>query len=261
MSILERAAIVSPNLRQTVHGARTGRRAGARRGGHRSWTPQTPAGAPARPLPTVLPGGGLGRRGGRPGGDRPAGGPQRQTAGGRITALHLTGGPRVLAYGYTDGNLTEVTSSSGRPLRLAYDDRGRITSWIDTNGSRYEYTYDDQDRCIAEGGADGHLALTLTYDEHDPATGERVTAVTTADGHTRRYLIDERCRAVAEIDPLGTVPRYQYDSAGRVLSRTDALGATSLQEYDEAGRITRSIRPDGRIAGRPSTTNWACPQE
>ncbi|APU43221.1 RHS repeat domain-containing protein [Streptomyces sp. TN58] len=181
--------------------------------------------------------------------------------GGRITALHLTGGPRVLAYGYTDGNLTEVTSSSGRPLRLAYDDRGRITSWIDTNGSRYENTYDDQDRCIAEGGADGHLALTLTYDEHDPATGERVTAVTTADGHTRRYLIDERCRVVAEIDPLGAVPRYQYDSAGRVLSRTDALGATSLQEYDEAGRITRSIRPDGRIAGRPSTTNRACPQE
>ncbi|MGW6785232.1 hypothetical protein [Streptomyces sp. NPDC054987] len=153
--------------------------------------------------------------------------------GGRITALHLTGGPRVLAYGYTDGNLTEVTSSS----------------------------YDDQDRCIAEGGADGHLALTLTYDERDPATGERVTAVTTADGHTRRYLIDERCRVVAEIDPLGAVTRYQYDSAGRVLSRTDALGATSLQAYDEAGRITRSIRPDGRIAGRPSTTNWACPQE
>ncbi len=184
-----------------------------------------------------------------------------ETAGGRITALQLTGGPRVLAYGYSDGNLTEVTSSSGRPLRLAYDDRGRITSWIDTNGSRYEYTYDDQDRCIAEGGADGHLALTLTYDERDPATGERVTAVTTADGHTRRYLIDERCRVVAEIDPLGAVTRYQYDSAGRVLSRTDALGATSLQEYDEAGRITRSIRPDGRIAGRPSTTNWACPQE
>ncbi|MEU6902762.1 putative T7SS-secreted protein [Streptomyces virginiae] len=172
-----------------------------------------------------------------------------ESAGGRITALRLTGGPRVLAYGYTDGNLTEVTNSSGRPLRLVYDDRGRITSWTDTNGSCYEYTYDDQDRCIAEGGSEGHLALTLSYDERDPATGQRVTAVTTADGHTRRYLIDERCRVVAEIDPLGAVTRYQYDSAGRVISRTDALGSTSLQEYDEAGRITRSIRPDGRTAG------------
>ncbi|MEU7723935.1 putative T7SS-secreted protein [Streptomyces sp. NPDC040724] len=171
------------------------------------------------------------------------------TAEGRITALHLAGGPRVLAYGYTDGNLTEVVNSSGLPLRLAYDDRGRITSWTDTNGSRYDYAYDDQNRCIAEGGTEGHLALTLTYDERDPETGHRVTAVTTAEGHTRRYVIDERCRVVAEIDPLGAVNRYQYDSAGRVISRTDALGATCLQEYDEAGRITRSIRPDGRTAG------------
>ncbi|MFB7467312.1 DUF6531 domain-containing protein [Streptomyces sp. NPDC056224] len=171
-----------------------------------------------------------------------------ETAEGRITALHLTGGPRVLSYGYTDGNLTEVVNSSGLPLRLAYDERGRITSWTDTNGSRYDYAYDDQDRCIAEGGEAGHLALTLTYDERDPATGHRVTAVTTADGHTRRYVIDERCRVVAETDPLGAVTRYQYDGAGRVTSRTDALGATSLQEYDEAGRITRSIRPDGRTA-------------
>ncbi|CAM5515703.1 hypothetical protein SAVIM338S_03857 [Streptomyces avidinii] len=172
-----------------------------------------------------------------------------ETADGRITALHLTGGPRVLSYGYTDGNLTEVVNSSGRPLRLAYDERRRITSWTDTNGSRYDYVYDDQDRCVAEGGEAGHLALTIDYDGRDPATGHRVTAVTTADGHTRRYLIDGRFRVVAEIDPLGAATRYQYDSAGRVTSRTDALGATSLQEYDEAGRITRSIRPDGRAAG------------
>ncbi|MFG2876047.1 putative T7SS-secreted protein [Streptomyces sp. NPDC048337] len=172
-----------------------------------------------------------------------------ETAEGRITALHLTGGPRVLAYGYTDGNLTEVTNSSGLPLRLVYDERGRITSWTDTNGSRYDYAYDDQDRCVAEGGTEGHLALTLDYDTRDPETGHRVTAATTADGHTRRYVIDERCRVVAEVDPLGAVTRYQYDSAGRVTSRTDALGATSRQEYDEAGRITRSIRPDGRTAG------------
>lgn len=172
-----------------------------------------------------------------------------ETAGGRITGLHLTGGPRVLAYGYTDGNLTEIVNSSGRPLSLVYDDRGRITSWTDTNGSRYTYAYDDQDRCVAEGGEAGHLALTLDYDGRDPETGHRVTAVTTADGHTRRYVIDGRCRIVAEADPLGNVTRYRYDSAGRVISRTDALGATSLQEYDEEGRITRSIRPDGRTAG------------
>ncbi|MDJ0380732.1 putative T7SS-secreted protein [Streptomyces sp. G-G2] len=172
-----------------------------------------------------------------------------ETAGGRITALHLTGGPRILGYGYTSGHLTEVTNSCGLPLRFSYDERGRITSWTDTNDSRYDYAYDDRDRCVAEGGSEGHLVLTLDYDGLDPATGHRVTSVTTAAGATRRYLIDDRRRVVAEIDPLGAVTRYTYDRHGRPASRTDALGATSAQEYDASGRIVRSVRPDGRAAG------------
>ncbi|MGW5396804.1 hypothetical protein [Streptomyces sp. NPDC003952] len=71
-------------------------------------------------------------------------------------------------HGYTDGDLTEVVNSSGVPLRLAYDERDRITSWTDTNDRRFTYAYDDQDRCIAEGGTDGRLALTLGYDTSTP---------------------------------------------------------------------------------------------
>lgn len=106
-----------------------------------------------------------------------------ETSDGRITALHLTGGPRVLAYVYTDGNLTEITNSSGLPLRLAYDERGRITSWTDTNDRRYSYTYDDEDRCVAQGGAAGHLTLEIAYGPSDPATGLRTTTTTGAGSH------------------------------------------------------------------------------
>ena len=49
-------------------------------------------------------------------------------------------------YGYTAGNLTEVTNSSGLPLRFAYDGEGRVTSWTDTNDRGYTYEFDDQDR-------------------------------------------------------------------------------------------------------------------
>ncbi|MET9856332.1 hypothetical protein ABZY57_25745 [Streptomyces sp. NPDC006450] len=110
------------------------------------------------------------------------------TADGRITALHLDGGPRILAYGYTAGDLTEVVNSSGLPLRFTYDDRGRITSWIDTNNRSYAYTYDEQNRCVAEGGGEGHMVLRLAYDALDEATGHRVTETVTGEGHTRRYL-------------------------------------------------------------------------
>ncbi|MEU7552533.1 putative T7SS-secreted protein [Streptomyces sp. NPDC044571] len=170
------------------------------------------------------------------------------TAGGRITGLHLDGGPRILAYGYTGGNLTEVTNSSGLPLRFTYDDRARITSWTDTNDRRYEYAYDDLDRCIAEAGEAGHIALTFGYDEVDPQTGHRVTRMTTAAGHTHRYLVDDRYRVVAETDPLGAVTRYQYDRRGRRTARTDPLGHTTRSSYDEAGRLVSVVRPDGREA-------------
>ncbi|MFK0044978.1 putative T7SS-secreted protein [Streptomyces sp. NPDC090741] len=171
-----------------------------------------------------------------------------ETAGGRITALHLGGGPRILAYGYTDGHLTAITNSSGLPLRLTYDDRARITSWTDTNGSRYEYAYDDLDRCVAEAGEAGHFALTFGYDEVDATTGLRVTRMTTADGHTRRYLFDERCRVLAETDPLGAVTRYTYDSRGRQTSSTDPLGLTTHSTYDDRGLLVSVVRPDGREA-------------
>ncbi|MFI6146027.1 putative T7SS-secreted protein [Streptomyces sp. NPDC051109] len=164
----------------------------------------------------------------------------------RITALHLDGGPRILAYGYTDGNLTEVTNSSGLPLRFAYDERARITSWTDTNNRSYTYEYDEQNRCIAEGGGDGHLVLNLAYDAVDEATGHRVTETVTGGGHTRRYLVDDRYRIVADLDPLGHTTHYVRDRHNRLLAQTDALGRTTAYGYDDDGRLVRVTRPDGR---------------
>ncbi len=169
-----------------------------------------------------------------------------EAAEGRITSLRLVGGPRITAYGYTDGNLTEVTNSSGLPLCFAYDDRGRIVSWTDTNDRRYDYVYDDEDRCIAEGGTDGHMALTLTYDTVDPGTGHRVTTATTGDGHTRRYLVDDKYRVVARVDELGAVTRHEYDRHGRLIAEFDPLGAVTRWSYDEQGRLSSLVRPDGR---------------
>ncbi|MCD7438851.1 DUF6531 domain-containing protein [Streptomyces lincolnensis] len=167
----------------------------------------------------------------------------------RITAFHLTAtGAELKRYGYTDGHLTEVVNSSGRPLRFTYDESGRVTSWTDTNDRSYLYEYDDQDRCIAESGAAGHMSLRLTYDDIDPETGLRVTTTTTGEGHTRRFLINDAFQVVAAIDPLGAVTRYRRDRYNRLLSRTDPLGHTTTFRYDEAGNPTAVVRPDGREA-------------
>ncbi|MBP2050697.1 RHS repeat-associated protein [Streptomyces griseochromogenes] len=167
----------------------------------------------------------------------------------RVTALHLvTTGQELKRYGYTEGNLTEVINSSGLPLRFTYDEAGRVTSWTDTNDRGYSYAYDDQDRCIAEGGSHGHMTLRLSYDETDPETGLRVTTATTAEGHSRRYVVNDDFQVVAEIDPLGAVTRFEHDRYRRLLAHTDPLGHRTTFRYDETGNPTSVIRPDGREA-------------
>ncbi|MFI0907077.1 DUF6531 domain-containing protein [Streptomyces sioyaensis] len=173
------------------------------------------------------------------------------TADGRITALHLAGAAsdgsdqELIRYRYGDGNLIEVTGSSGRPLCFEYDAAGRVTSWTDTNGSRYDYHYDDQNRCVAEGGVEDHVSLRLTYDQTDPGTGLRVTTATDSLGHTSHFLVNDALQVVAEIDPLGGVARTERDRYDRVISTTDALGRTMRLTYDEAGNLTSITCPDG----------------
>ncbi|MFI9252823.1 DUF6531 domain-containing protein [Streptomyces sp. NPDC053069] len=177
------------------------------------------------------------------------------TAGDRITALHLAGAApdgtdvEIKRYGYSaEGHLTEVFNASGLPLRFGYDDRGRVVSWTDTNDRSYTYEYDDRDRCIAESGSHGHMALRLSYDDTDPATGHRITTTVTGEGHTRRYLINANSQVVTEIDPLGAATHFTRDRYNRLLSHTDPLGHTTTFRYDDEGNLVSVIRPDGREA-------------
>lgn len=163
----------------------------------------------------------------------------------RITGLWV-GDVRVMGYGYTDGHLTEVTGSSGLPLRFVYDPAGRVTSWIDTNNRWYSYAYDERDRVVAEGGEGGHYTLRIGYDGVDPDfPGLKLTTLTSPDGAVTRYLIDEAHQVVGEIDAAGAVSRTAYDQAGRTIAETDPLGRTTGFRYDEHGHPTAVIRPDG----------------
>ncbi|MEK8171340.1 hypothetical protein NKH77_23450 [Streptomyces sp. M19] len=80
----------------------------------------------------------------------------------------------------------------------------RVTSWTDTNDRGYAYTYDHRDRCVAEGGEAGHIAISLDYDgTHPDWPDARVTTLTTAEGCVTRYVINDNSQVIAEIDPLG----------------------------------------------------------
>ncbi|MEW1688987.1 putative T7SS-secreted protein [Streptomyces sp. NPDC091265] len=170
---------------------------------------------------------------------------------GLVTALSLAGAGEdgtdlpLMSYGYQDGDLTTVSKPSGATTNFVYDDRRRVTAWIDSNNSRYDYVYDDRDRVVAEGGEAGHVQITLTYTEPDPATGHRTTTLTTADGHATHHLFGLGCRLLAVTDPLGHTTRFTYDPGGNLLARTDALGLRTAFAYDEDGRLIVTTAPDG----------------
>ncbi|MEU6844893.1 DUF6531 domain-containing protein [Streptomyces sp. NPDC046716] len=173
------------------------------------------------------------------------------TDAGRITALRLAGAGEngdsalVTSYDYVGGHLSGVYNSSGRPLRFTNDEQGRIVSWTDRNHTRYLYTYDERDRVVTEGGADGTLAFRFTYGEPDPATGLKVHSETNALGHTTRYHVNEHAQIVAQTDPLGNTTRYERDAYDRLVAQTDPLGRTTRFEYGDAGTLIAVVRPDG----------------
>ncbi|MFF5494658.1 polymorphic toxin type 28 domain-containing protein [Streptomyces aquilus] len=170
----------------------------------------------------------------------------------RVTALNLAGAAEddsdlvLKRFGYMDGNLISVTNSSGLPMQFTYDERLRVSSWRDTNGCRYTYGYDDRDRCVVQGGEAGHMANTFAYDVTDSGwPGLRITEVRTAAAALYRYVIDDDCLVVAEIDPLGGVLRTEYDDRHDLVSVTDQLSSTTRLVNNEWGQPVEVIRPDG----------------
>lgn len=148
---------------------------------------------------------------------------------------------RLLSFGYgPSGDVTDVVNSSDRPLQFTYDDRHRITSWTDRNGTWYQYTYDSAGRCVHGVGTDGVLDNTFTYD-----TDAQVTHMTDALGAVREFAWDASGRVVRETDPLGNTVTTVWDAYHRRTAGTDQNGHTTRFTYDDAGNPTGIVYPDG----------------
>ncbi|MDH6516914.1 RHS repeat-associated protein [Streptomyces sp. SAI-135] len=172
-----------------------------------------------------------------------------ERSGNRITALRLASGEDVelVRFGYdAEGHLSTVTKSSGLPTRFTNDTLGRVTAWTDTNNSSYHYAYDAEDRCVSQGGEEGHLACTYTYGTPDPTTGGRTVTAVDSLGHSTLYEINGDLQVTAVTTPDGATTRTTHDRAHRPLTVTDPVGRTVSYAYDAAGRTVLAVRPDGR---------------
>ncbi|MCD2196606.1 DUF6531 domain-containing protein [Actinomycetospora endophytica] len=164
----------------------------------------------------------------------------------RVTGYDLltTDGPiPLIRFGYVAGNLTAVVDSSGLPLRMGYDERGRLTGWTNRVGTWFRHSYDDEDRVVRQRGSGGALSADYVYDTTGPVAGTMTRR--DAVGNTWIYAHDEHRRLTAVVDPLGARRSIEYDDEGRPVRETDAAGALVERAYDDAGDLIRVVGPDG----------------
>ncbi|WP_116115984.1 putative T7SS-secreted protein [Austwickia chelonae] len=173
----------------------------------------------------------------------------RTDAGDRVAAIRVSrdGGRPVTVrrFGYDgDGHLVaEHVGDAAAATRFGYTPQGRLAWWLDRNGERYDYTYDDRGRCVAGSGSDGTLSSVLFYDDLF-----RETTFRDGNGHLWRFEHDGAGRVVRETDPLGGSTVIQWDSRGRRTAVVDPVGGVSTWRYDDDGNVVEAVGPGGRAA-------------
>ena len=166
-------------------------------------------------------------------------------AAGRVTSLSVVDGDeavQVRRFGYTQGNLTSVTTGEGGVTRFEYDADGRMLAWVDDNGTRMDNTYDADGRVVLQRGTAG--IMNCRFDYTDLPTG-RVTVVTDSIGAATTHGFDTDLRLRDLIDPVGGHTHTDYNNRREPLRVRTPDGAVTGYSYTPGGDVARITRPDG----------------
>lgn len=139
-----------------------------------------------------------------------------------------------------------------QPIRIEYDDQGRVVRQIDADGKITTIEHDLNGRREVTTDRLGHTSIleyntrgmvvrttdsesnvtTRSYDSRDNLTSE-----INAAGQTRTFTYDAHSNKLSETDNIGNVTRYTYDSRDQLLTVTDALNHVITRTYDANGNL------------------------
>lgn len=174
------------------------------------------------------------------------------TAAGRITELTVVGDDAsgvemhtpIRQFGYEAGNLATVTNAVSATTSYTYDDRARMLSWTDSNGTSLQNVYDESGRVVRQHGTDGILDSAFEYISFPDGTGT-FTTVTDSLGAVTQHGFDHDLRLRDIVDPMGGRTHYDYNHDRRPLKVVAADGAITEYRYTPDGDLAQLIRPDG----------------
>jgi RHS repeat-associated protein len=168
----------------------------------------------------------------------------------------------TFSYNSSHGLLSMLDPRGKQPVRIEYDDQGRVVRQIDANGKIINFSHDTNNRrevttdrlgnstvmdynargmVVRITDSDGNIT-TRTYDSRDNLISE-----TNAAGKTTGFSYDARNNKLSETDALGNITRFTYNARDQVLTKTDALGRITTNEYDAAGNLLSTKDPLNQI--------------
>ncbi|MDA8142164.1 MAG: fibronectin type III domain-containing protein [Desulfobacteraceae bacterium] len=148
---------------------------------------------------------------------------------------------RVVAYGYENGRLTDVTDLSGNPTQYQYDGQGRMLQTIDAAGRPTHVAYDGYGNVsqVTDSQGRGHF-FEYYYDE---PSREYYARIRTSSGRIKEVWYDGEGKT-RRVDINGRTIK-KMDKDRRNLIVTDEKGNVTHKIFDEWQNLTRVIHPDG----------------
>lgn len=177
------------------------------------------------------------------------------------TGITLSNGKEI-SLQYEDGRLIALADYTKRELFYQYDEKGLLRRVIYPNQIGIQYEYDDRTRLISCTDRNGTRRFLLSYDEYgrveklSMSTGETYV-YRYADQDRRTIVLNEatmgyntfywnyRNQVERILNEEGEEERIGYDEAGRVVYRQDISGKVTRYTYDEKGFLTREELSEG----------------
>jgi RHS repeat-associated protein len=175
---------------------------------------------------------------------------------GKLGYIQDANGNRITA-GYTAGQLTSLTQSSGASLTIAWNAAGLVQSVTDSVGRSTTYTYDAANQYLLSSQTSDGRITNYTYDT-DPASASQyaLTSVQLPCGKHNYFGYDAQGRlsGIWRDDNQQRLD-YTYDSAGTV-TVTDALSQSVSLFYDASGLLVKQTDALGNATGYTYDANY-----
>ena len=177
------------------------------------------------------------------------GGYKRTNTDGTITTFNANGtlnyvqdsdGNRITA-GYTSGNLTTLTASSGGSFTLAYNSAGHISTLTDSAGGVTSYAYDATNQFLTSVTAFNGQVTTYTYNTTTGSSAQNALTAVALPGGTHQFFTYNAKGLLASTFQDGNAQTVTYTYNLGEVTITDALGNASSQYFNEDGAVVKAV--------------------